>query len=491
MSTHSLWLAFSLLFFLKSLQQTLFFLYLLQLKEYRPDRLLEHLKRTQKTPLNAWLHLTLLAPLSLKKLPRPTPKALLLLLLSLPFLLPHFPLPLFPLPPFPFLLPISLFFSPLPPLFALALIFPLNLLVKKTIYHLASQKIKNHPRLTVIGITGSFGKSTCKHFLTQLLSSQHPTLTTPKNINTPTGISLFILKNLKSQHLFFPVELSAYQRGEIRELCRIVHPSIGILTGLGNQHLALFGSQENIIKTKAELIQFLPSNGLALINADHSIAADLKKFIHSRAYFYSTQKPLQLSLKTTKKLSHRTFFTFSLPDNTSVDLETNLTIPHHLTHLVPALYLARLFKVPWDKIKETLLQMKIPESALQSQKHSSGATFFLDLKNSTPEGVLAALDELGRQKTRHKIAVLPCLIELGSQAPEIHRKIGKSLAKNSTLSIISSPDYFTFIRQEAKNISLTQLSHPAAIISTLKPYLNHSSTFLFEGKLPFQPLKDL
>ena len=92
---------------------------------------------------------------------------------------------------------------------------------------------------------------------------------------------------------------------------------------------------------------------------------------------------------------------------------------------------------------------------------------------------------------RHKIAVLPCLIELGSQAPEIHRKIGKSLSENSTLSIISTPDYFTFIRQEAKNISLTQLSHPAAIISALKPYLNHSSTFLFEGKLPFHPLKDL
>lgn len=481
---------------LKILAQISFFIYLLQLKEYRPDRLLEHLNRTHLSPSvlgklsSIWLGLTLLAPISLKKLPRPTVKVLFLFFLSsLLVVLPS--LTAYPTPFSPPILSIYYFgclvLSPVFPLFSLVLLYPVNLAVRQTIYSLASYTVTKQSNLTVIGITGSYGKSTTKAFVAQLLAPDFPTLASPKNINTPLGVSLFILKKLKPSHRFLVVELSAYKQGEIKELCRIVHPHIGILTGIGNQHLALFGSQEKLIKAKAELLQALPKSGLALINIDHDYSDILSKYIGSKYYFYSTTKAASIFANTNQNnitARRQSTITLSLPDNTTHDYTTNLTVPHHIQNLLPALFLAHYYQVPQRLVTKTLLTLTVPDSTLQKKTGKHGGTLLLDLHNSTPEGVLAALDLLGRQPSTHKIVIMPCLIELGSKATEIHQAIGRSIAQNASLAIITTPDYFSILQDSSKGVDIRQLSDVHHISSLVKPLLGKQSTLLLSGKLP-------
>ncbi|MCH8741941.1 hypothetical protein IH779_03515, partial [Patescibacteria group bacterium] len=145
---------------------------------------------------------------------------------------------------------------------------PLAVFIKNQTIKKAKEKMKNTKNLLIIGITGSYGKSSTKEFLYTILSEKFKTLRTKANQNSEAGISQCILNDLKPEHEIFIVEMGAYGKGGIKLLCDIVKPKMGMLTGINEQHLSLFGSQENIKKTKYELIESLPKNGLAVFNGD-------------------------------------------------------------------------------------------------------------------------------------------------------------------------------------------------------------------------------
>ncbi len=121
------------------------------------------------------------------------------------------------------------------------------------------------PNLLVIVITSSYGKTSVKEFLGEILSKNFRVLKTEKHINAEIGIAKTILEKLRPEHQILIAEIGAYERGKIREVCQMLKPKIGILTGIGSQHLSTFGSLENIKKAKYELIESLPKNGIAII----------------------------------------------------------------------------------------------------------------------------------------------------------------------------------------------------------------------------------
>ncbi|MFH1894776.1 MAG: Mur ligase family protein, partial [Patescibacteria group bacterium] len=135
---------------------------------------------------------------------------------------------------------------------------PLTVLARNRIIKRAKIKREKFPNLLVVGITGSYGKTSTKEFLASILSERFNVLKTKNHQNSEIGISQCILSELKPEHEIFIVEMGAYNRGGIKLLCDIVKPKIGILTGINEQHMATFGSQENIIKGKYELIESLP-----------------------------------------------------------------------------------------------------------------------------------------------------------------------------------------------------------------------------------------
>src|SRR3989338_8061358 len=247
----------------KSFVQNLYVLYLLQFNEYRLDRFRGYIKRTFGSALLALPYITVLAPTSLKKLPKPTGKAFVLMVLTLI------------LHVFVFInvgiVEVALLTLLVTPFIQIALVllfFPFEWVVRKTIYSMARHKISQLQKngLAVVGITGSYGKSSTKYFLKHLVSPHLKTVTSEGSINSPLALSLIILKHLHASHRLFIVEMGAYKKGEIAELARITQPHVGIITGISDQHIELFGSQKNIIEAKSELINSLPDDSIAFIN---------------------------------------------------------------------------------------------------------------------------------------------------------------------------------------------------------------------------------
>ena len=145
---------------------------------------------------------------------------------------------------------------------------PIEKLIYKHFENMAKNKLSSMKNLKVIGITGSYGKTSCKNILNDILSIKFNTLSTPKSLNTFNGLMITINNQLDKFDDVFIAEMGAYVRGEINGLCDLVNPKYGIITSIGTAHLKTFGSEENIQKGKMELIEHLPSDGVGVLNRD-------------------------------------------------------------------------------------------------------------------------------------------------------------------------------------------------------------------------------
>ena len=166
-------------------------------------------------------------------------------------------------------------FLPLCVLLAYFITWPIEKLIANVYIKRSMKKLSEFSKLKVIGITGSYGKTSVKNILGTILSEKYRVCPSPASYNTPLGLAKTILSNLSQDDEIFIAEMGAKQVGDIKELCQMVKPGIGIITGLGNQHFLTFGSIENIIKTKSELIEFVGQNkGKVSINTDSKLAQD-------------------------------------------------------------------------------------------------------------------------------------------------------------------------------------------------------------------------
>src|SRR5581483_5875388 len=175
-----------------------------------------------------------------------------------------------------------LLFDILTPVFVSAVILlfqPLFVMLRNRILKKAKEKIQQHKNLLIIAITGSYGKTSTKEFLATILSQKYKVLATPKHANSEIGISQCILQELKPEHEIFIVEMGSYRKGGIDLLCNIAKPNIGMVTGVNAQHMALFGSMENLLSAEGgqELLHNLPKNGLLVVNGDNKYCVDLYK----------------------------------------------------------------------------------------------------------------------------------------------------------------------------------------------------------------------
>ena len=157
------------------------------------------------------------------------------------------------------------------------LILPLEQLIQNWYFRDACQRMRILPNLKVVGITGSFGKTTTKYALAEILRQKFNTLITPGSYNTTMGVTKVIRSDLKPTHDIFVVEMSAKKSGDIKELCELVKPQYGLITAIGEQHLETFKTLENIINTKNELVESLPPDGVAFFNADDINCQQLAK----------------------------------------------------------------------------------------------------------------------------------------------------------------------------------------------------------------------
>lgn len=288
--------------------------------------------------------------------------------------------------------------------------------------------------LTVLGITGSYGKTTVKNLLYAMLSQDYPTLASPASFNTPLGLSRCIREELGAEHRFFIAEMGARHPQDIRVLCRLVSPKAGILTSIGPQHLETMGSIEQIASTKADLIRSLPKDGFAVFyNDGKKVSEAWREATIDKALIGSPGDDLwaeDLALTTTGAT-----FLLCAKDGARQAVQTRLTGEHNVINILLAAAMALRYGVSLKKIAQALLEVAPIASRLQTYTHQKGYTVINNGFNSNPDSSRKALEVLSAHEGR-LIVVTPGFIELGRQEESANRRLGNDIAAVAQLAIL-------------------------------------------------------
>ncbi|MFA6190094.1 MAG: UDP-N-acetylmuramoyl-tripeptide--D-alanyl-D-alanine ligase [Candidatus Staskawiczbacteria bacterium] len=520
------------LFWFIHLSQRIFYsIYFWQIKEYRLDRIKGDIKKSLKTLLPKTVALAiilwlfsfvylgkeyiflwdmlvssvfyLLGAYSIFtlarrgwKFPKFTKKALLLLLLTFGATI---YLSLLFIKNFSLFIVITEIFIAIATLLLVQILQVPTLFIKKLIYKKAREKIKKLKNLAVIGITGSYGKSSTKEFLYAFLSKKYKVLKTTGNINTEIGVAQTVLKKLKPDHEIFIVEMGAYRKGEVALLCDIVKPKIGVVTGVNEQHLSLFGSLDNLLSAEGgrELADSLPKDGKLFLNGDNKYCLDLyKKFEGSaplgvRAKIYSlSNKLLDSDIWSDSITVHKNEVSFLAIDK-SGDLAhfgANVLGKQNVQNILGAILVAKELGVNFGDISDACKKIKpnLIGATLKKGKHNID---IIDSSySSNPDGVLADLDYLSIFSNK-KIIVMPCLIELGQASSKIHEKIGKKIGQVCDLAIITNKENFKDIE---KGFNSTKKNKAKCILcnnakdaySMITVFAKSGDAVLLEGRVP-------
>ena len=299
----------------------------------------------------------------------------------------------------------------------------INMPIEKSIqrYYINDAKmlLKNALNLTVIGITGSYGKTSVKYFLTSILRAKYNVLMTPESYNTPMGVVKTVRGELNGMHEIFVCEMGARYVGDIKEICDIVNPTHGIVTSIGPQHLETMKTIETIIDTKYELPDSLPKDGLLFLNNDNPIIHENKPSKSGITYGlgdadYSAEI-ISISSKGTQ---------FTLRDET---FATKLIGEHNVVNIVGAIAAAHTLGVPFTDIKTQVKRLESVPHRLELIKRN-GITIIDDAYNSNPVGAKMALDTLALFGS-YKILVTPGMVELGAKQDECNKEFGINAAK--------------------------------------------------------------
>lgn len=297
--------------------------------------------------------------------------------------------------------------------------------------------LESMPGLKIVGITGSYGKTSTKHYLQRILSERYDVLMTPGSYNTPMGVIRTIREMMKPYNEVFICEMGAKQLGDIKEICDMVHPQIGIVTAVGPMHLESFKSIENVQKTKFELIDALPADGFGVINNDFEWCANRPvNNVETVRYGISNSEDCDYVAKDVKYSPDGTYFTVEGKDGTHLELHTRLVGECNISNLVAAVIVALHLGLTPDEIRRAVDSIEQVEHRLNVKRTPGGVTIIDDAFNSNPAGSRMAVDVLSQFKIGKRIIVTPGMIELGSEQENLNRELGKHIGENVDVAVI-------------------------------------------------------
>lgn len=304
----------------------------------------------------------------------------------------------------------------------------------------------------VIGIAGSYGKTSTKHILAHILSAANKSvLYTPGSVNTQMGICRILREKLTPEHKYFIAEMGAYQKGSIDGLCQLVNPKYGIITSIGQAHYERFGSQKNVAEAKFEIAAYVQKNdGFLVVNADQIKA----EFIPDKKCIIQVGKNKDYSVSDLKQTTTGISFTFHHQGK-----KTQITAPifglHHVNNIATSIAFALELKIPMTTVQAALKSLPQVNHRLEV-KHENGVTFIDDAYNSNMEGFKSALHLLATLKTTRGILITPGMIELGALNDEQHREVGKLAAKTADIVLPVIPERLqAFIQAFRENAPAT------------------------------------
>lgn len=301
----------------------------------------------------------------------------------------------------------------------------------------AVARLRSMPDLKVIGVTGSFGKTSTKHYLQRILSEKYDTLMTPGSFNTPMGVIRTVREQLKPYHEVFICEMGAKQKGDVKEICDIASPTMGIITAVGPMHLETFHNMETVQATKFELADALPADGFVVVNDDFPYCAS-RPVDNTQCVRYAVANPENADFRAEniQYTPQGTFFTIVGKDGTRLDLHTRLIGECNISNLVAAAIMALRLGVDPSSIRYAVNDIEQVEHRLNVKKTPGGVTIIDDAFNSNPEGSRMAVDALSRFRGGKRIIVTPGMVELGEKQAELNEALGRHIAGGVDVAII-------------------------------------------------------
>lgn len=328
-------------------------------------------------------------------------------------------------------------FSWIPVITAVALLTPVEKAINRRYYNEAASILKSMPELKVIGITGSYGKTSTKHYLNRILSEKYDVLMTPGSFNTPMGVIRTIREMMKPYNQVFICEMGAKQKGDVKEICDLVHPDAGIITAVGPMHLETFKTLENVQSTKFELADALPENGLIVVNNDFEACASRPVCnVDSKRYGVACPGGCDYRATDVRYSPQGTSFTVEGPDGFRIELETRLIGECNIANLLGAVVMAIHLEVPAERIKYAVASIEQVEHRLSIRQTPGGTTIIDDAFNSNPTGSRMAVDVLSHFKDGRRIIVTPGMIELGKEQFTLNKELGAHIGRNIDIAVI-------------------------------------------------------
>lgn len=301
----------------------------------------------------------------------------------------------------------------------------------------ARRILNEHEGLRIIGITGSYGKTSVKYYLTTLLSEGFRVLMTPESYNTPMGIVRTIREHMQPTHEIFVCEMGARHLHDIKEITDIVHPDDGIVTSIGPQHLETFHSMENIISTKYELLDAVDEKEkaeggkqegkhLKFVNYDNEVIRENMKY--SDAITYGMSEDCDYRATNVKVTGGGTTFTVTSPQGESAEFSTRLVGEHNVQNILGAIACANSLGISMTKLKMAVRRLQSVPHRLELTKHGN-VSILDDAYNANPNGAKVALKTLSLFEDCVKILVTPGMVELGDKSKEYNTAFGAQAAE--------------------------------------------------------------
>lgn len=280
--------------------------------------------------------------------------------------------------------------------------------------------------LRAIGITGSVGKSTAKELIAEVLTRRHSVLKNPGSLNNEIGLPLTMLR-LTPGHRYAVLEMGFYVPGEIEFLCEIAQPQIGVVTNIGTVHAERAGSQEVIAKGKAELVKWLPEDGVAILNYDDPLVRAMAEQTHARVCFYGLSPEADIWAEDVEGLG-LDGIRFKLHYRSeALHLRVPMIGRHSVHTALIAAAVGLVEGLSWQDVLEGL-RFGHSQLRLMAVRAANGALLLDDTYNASPQSTMAALNLLA-ELDGHRIAVLGDMLELGPYERQGHEMVGMQVAK--------------------------------------------------------------
>lgn len=343
------------------------------------------------------------------------------------------------------------------------------------------KNLSKNKKLIRIGITGSAGKTSVKNYLYEMLSVDYKTYATPKSFNTPLGICIAVKEMPKDTEVFI-AEMGARKRGDIKTLCDIVRPSVGIITSITKQHMETFGTVENLKKTKFELIEGLTGDSVGVFSSDDEGARSL----YERAEVKKISAGINgvaVRAENIKLTPTGTEFTIIIGGE-RYPVRAKLLGRANVTNICVSASVAYELGVSPERIVLAIGRLKPPPHRLEFYTAPSGVTVIDDGYNANLKGVMSSAEML-KEFDGRKFAVVSGIAEGGKYSEELNEEVGKAL-KDAVAVLVAVGTYSDFIINGAKGgkCRILKVSDLKNAESVLKSELKRGDTVIFINDLP-------